>query len=81
MNGLCFYLKKLTFKVCNKFKTLKPFKITLFLLQNEIHQLCKLLSKMELVTFFYVKIRVFRVKNFDMLKNKILKKQAKNTTF
>ena len=37
LNGLCFYMKKLTLKVCNKFKTLKSFKITLYLLQNKIH--------------------------------------------
>ena len=29
--------------------------------------------------FFSVKVHVFRVKNFDMLKNEILKKQAKST--
>ena len=28
--------------------------------------------------FFSVKIHVFRVKNFDMLKDKVFKKQAKN---
>ena len=58
-------------------------KITLYLLQNKIHQLCKLLSKIELMKyiyiFFFVKIHVFRIKIFDVLKNKILKKQAKNT--
>ena len=31
--------------------------------------------------FFSVKIHAFRVKNFDMLKNEILKKQIKNTRF
>ena len=31
--------------------------------------------------FFSVKVHVFRVKNFDMLKNEILKKLTKNTTF
>ena len=31
--------------------------------------------------FFSVTIHVFRVKNFDVLKNKILKKQPKNTKF
>ena len=76
-----FYLKKLTFKVCNKFKTLKSFKIMLNLLQSKIHQFCKLLSKIELIAFFYVKTNVFRVTNFDVLKNEILKKQAKNTKF
>ena len=30
---------------------------------------------------FSVKVHVFRVKNFDMLKNEILKKLTKNTTF
>ena len=29
--------------------------------------------------FFSVKLHVFRVKNFDVLKNEILKEQAKNT--
>ena len=43
----------------------------------KIHQMCKLLSKIELIIFFSVKIHVFAVKNFDMLKNKILKKQTK----
>ena len=31
--------------------------------------------------FFSVKVHVFRVKNFDMLKKEILKKLTKNTTF
>ena len=30
---------------------------------------------------FFVKIHAFRVKNFDMSKNEVLKKQAKNTKF
>ena len=83
LSGLCFYLKKLTFKVFNKFKTLKSFKINLYLLQNKIHQLCKLLSKIEMIKYlvFFVKTHVFRVKNFDMLKNEILKKQAKTQNF
>ena len=83
LNGLCFYMKKLTLKVCNKFKTLKSFKITLYLLQNKIHQLRKLLSEIELIKylFFSTRIHVFRVKEFDMLKNEILKKQRKNTKF
>ena len=79
-----FISKKLTFKVCNKFKTLNHLiiKITLYSLQNKINQLCTLLSKIELIKylFFYVKIHIFRVKNY-MLKNEILKKQAKNTQF
>ena len=38
------------------------------------------LSKVELIKYFFsVKIHVFRVKNFDMLKNEILKKQTKIT--
>ena len=43
----------------------------------------KLLSKIELIkyVFFSVKLHAFRVKNFDMLKNEILKKQAKNSKF
>ena len=81
LNGLCFYFKKITFKLCNKFKSLKSFKITLYLLQNEIHELCKLLSKIELIIFFPVRIHEFRVKNFNTFKNEILKKQAKNTKF
>ena len=46
----------------------------------KIHQLCQLLSKIELIKylFFSVKIQVFRVKNFDMLKNVTLKKQTNN---
>ena len=42
------------------------------------------LSKIELIKdlfFFSVKIYVFRVKHFDMLKIEILKKQTKNTKF
>ena len=82
LNGLCFYLDKKNFKACSKFKTFKHFIITLYLSQNKIHQLCKLLSKIELIKKKKnsVKIHVFRVKYFDMLKNKILKKQTQNTT-
>ena len=74
-------MKKLTFKVCNKFKTLKSFNVTLYLLQNKIHMFCKLLSKIELIKylFFSLKIHVFRVKKCDMLKNEILKRETKNT--
>ena len=53
----------------------------LYLLQSKIHQFCKLLSKIELIAFFSVKTNVFRVTNFDVLKNEILKKQAKSTKF
>ena len=69
MNGSCFLLKQLTFKICKKFNTLTFFKITLYLLQNKVCQLCKLLSKIELkkYLFFSVKIHVIRVKNFDIL--------------
>ena len=73
----------------NKFTPLKnenlqnQQKISLYLLQNKIHQMSKLLSKIELIkyVFFSVKLHAFRVKNFDMLKNEILKKQTKNTKF
>ena len=46
----------------------------------KIHQLCQFLSKIELIKylFFSLKIQVFRVKNFDMLKNVTLKKQTNN---
>ena len=77
-----FYYKKLTFKVCNKFKTPKYFKITLYLLQIKIHQFCKILPEIELIKclfFLSVKIHVFRVKSLEMLKNQILRKQTKNT--
>ena len=36
-----------------------------------------IIVQIELLTFFSVKIHVFRVKNFDVLKNEILKKQKK----
>ena len=49
LNGLCFYLDKINFKACSKFKTFKHFIIILYLSQNKIHQLCKLLSKIELI--------------------------------
>ena len=67
----CFYLKKLTFEECNRFKTLKSVKIPLYLLQNKIHQLCKLLFEIEPIKFYFfsVKIHVFRVKDFRALKN------------
>ena len=72
-----FLFEKINFKVYNKFKTLKPFKTILYSLQSKIHQLCKLLSKIGLIKFFFpVKIHVFRVKKFYMLRNEILKKQA-----
>ena len=41
-----FLFEKLTFQVCRKFKTFKSFKITLYFLQNKIHQLNKLFSKL-----------------------------------
>ena len=75
-----FYYKKLTFKVCNKFKTPKYFKITLYLLQIKIHQFCKILPEIELIKclfFLSVKIYVFRVKSLEMLKIKFLENKQK----
>ena len=57
--------------------------MTLYILQNKIHQLCKLMFKVGLIKYFFlsVKIHVFRITSFDLLKNEILKKQTKNRKF
>ena len=57
-------------------------KKSLYPLQNKIHWLQKLFSKIELITFFFsIRIHVFKVNNFDMLKNEILNKLTKNAKF
>ena len=70
----CFYLTKLTFRACNKFKALSSVKITLHLLQNKIHQLCKLLSKIEPIKSFFLfcKNSCFRSKKFWCVKKPLI---------
>ena len=70
----CSYLTKLTFKGCNKFKTLSSVKITLHLLQNKTHQLCKLLSKIEPIKSFFLfcKNSCFRSKKFWCVKKPLI---------
>ena len=55
-------------------------KITLYLLQNKIHQFCKLLSKIELINFFFCKKSCIQSKKISYAKKWNSEKKKKKKT-